>query len=89
VDYVAFGPVFTTGSKESAFRERGLNALAQAVRLAHPLPLVAIGGIDRERALAVVATGAAGIAVISAVAGATEPEAMTRELSGVFGGSGT
>jgi thiamine-phosphate pyrophosphorylase len=89
VDYVAFGPVFTTGSKESAFRERGLDALAQAVRLALPLPLVAIGGIDRERAPAVVATGAAGIAVIAAVAGAAEPEAMTRELSGVFGASGT
>ncbi len=89
VDYVAFGPVFTTGSKESAFREQGLEALARAVRLALPLPLVAIGGIDRARAPAVVDTGAAGIAVISAVAGAAEPEAMTRELSGVFGASGT
>ena len=89
VNYVAFGPVFTTGSKKSAFRERGLEALTQAVRLALPLPLVAIGGIDRERAPSVVDAGAAGIAVISAVAAAPEPEAMARELSGVFGASGS
>jgi thiamine-phosphate diphosphorylase len=87
VDYVAFGPVFTTGSKQDALPERGLEALAEAVRLALPLPLVAIGGIDRECAPAVVDAGAAGIAVISAVAGAAEPEAMTRELSGLFGAS--
>jgi thiamine-phosphate pyrophosphorylase len=87
VDYVAFGPVFATGSKENALGERGLEALTRAVRLALPLPLVAIGGIDRERAPAVADTGAAGIAVISAVAGAAEPEVMTRELSGIFGAS--
>lgn len=89
LDYVAFGPVFGTRSKQSAFCERGLQALTQAVSLALPLPLVAIGGIDLERARAVVDAGAAGIAVISAVAAAADPEAATRELSGVFGVSGT
>jgi thiamine-phosphate pyrophosphorylase len=84
VDYVAFGPVFGTGSKDSAWSERGLEALAEAVRLAQPLPLVAIGGIDRERAPAVANAGAAGIAVISAVAGAADALAATRALTAAF-----
>lgn len=87
VDYVAFGPVFPTGSKPGAVSERGLAALAEAVALAHPLPLVAIGGIDRERTPAVAATCAAGIAVISALAGAADPEAAALELVSVFGAS--
>ena len=84
VDYVAFGPVFGTRSKETPWSERGLEALAEAVRLVAPLPLVAIGGIDRDRAPAVADAGAAGIAVISAVAGAADPEAATRELTAAF-----
>jgi thiamine-phosphate pyrophosphorylase len=87
VDYVAFGPVFGTASKASAWSERGLEALAEAVRLARPLPLVAIGGIDRERAPAVAKAGAAGIAVISAVAGAADPLAATRALTAAFAAS--
>ena len=43
-------------------------------------PLVAIGGIDAATPRSVRAAGAAGFAVISAVAGAAEPEAATRAL---------
>jgi len=51
-DYVAFGPVFTTASKERADPSVGLSLLAQAhaaAQAAH-IPLVAIGGITLERA---------------------------------------
>lgn len=81
VDYAAFGPVFGTASKDSPYAPRGLALLAEAVRAVAPLPLVAIGGIDAARAAEVRAAGAAGIAVISAVAGAGDPVAATRALA--------
>ena len=80
VDYAAFGPVFGTGSKASEHSPRGLAALADVARLLAPLPLVAIGGIDAARAAACREAGAAGVAVISAVAGADDPVAATRAL---------
>ncbi|MEI9936805.1 MAG: thiamine phosphate synthase [Pseudomonadota bacterium] len=51
-DYVAFGPVFSTASKERADPSVGLALLAQAHAAAHSagIPLVAIGGINLERA---------------------------------------
>jgi thiamine-phosphate pyrophosphorylase len=81
IDYVAFGPVFGTRSKRSPYDARGLEALAEVVRLAAPRPVVAIGGIDADNARAVAAAGAAGVAVISAVAGADDPAAATRQLA--------
>jgi len=80
VDYVAFGPVFGTASKDSPYTPRGLALLAEAARLALPRPLVAIGGIDAARAPQLGPAGAAGAAVISAVAGAEDPVAATRAL---------
>jgi len=84
VDYVAFGPVFGTASKRSAYAPRGEAALARAVRAAAPRPLVAIGNVDAARAGAVAAAGAAGCAVISAVAGARDPRAATAALVAAF-----
>jgi thiamine-phosphate pyrophosphorylase len=80
VDYVAFGPVFGTTSKASPHAARGLDALAQAVALAAPRPLVAIGGIDAPRAGDVARCGVAAVCVLSAVAGAADPEVATRAL---------
>jgi thiamine-phosphate pyrophosphorylase len=78
IDYVAFGPVFGTRSKASEWGARGLAQLAEIVRCVRPLPVVAIGGIDASNAASVRAAGAAGFAVISAMAGAPEPEAAAR-----------
>jgi thiamine-phosphate pyrophosphorylase len=54
-DYVAFGPVFGTASKERPDPAVGLALLAEAHALARAagIPLVAIGGITLERAPAV------------------------------------
>ncbi|HEY5656165.1 MAG TPA: thiamine phosphate synthase, partial [Myxococcota bacterium] len=81
VDYLAFGPVFGTRSKVSEYAERGLDALAEAVRSAGDWPLIAIGGIDAGNIGDVLRSGAAGVAVISCVAGADDPVAATRELA--------
>lgn len=85
VDYVAYGPVFGTRSKDSPFTARGLEAVAAAVRAAAPRPLVAIGGIEAKDLAALRALGVAGVAVISAVAGAAEPERAARALVEAFG----
>ncbi len=67
-DYVAFGPVFPTTSKVDPDPVVGLDGLRRAASRCAPLsiPLVAIGGIDLERAPQVAATGALG-AVIGAL----------------------
>jgi thiamine-phosphate pyrophosphorylase len=79
VDYVAFGPVFGTASKDSPFTARGAEALREAVaQAAHPL--VAIGGIGAREVATVAAAGASAAAVISAIAAAPDPEAATRAL---------
>jgi thiamine-phosphate pyrophosphorylase len=86
IDYVAFGPVFGTTSKASEFDARGLEALAEAVRLSAPRPLVAIGGIQSRHLTALREAGAAGLAVISVVATAPDPVAATRALVAGFAG---
>ena len=63
-DYVAFGPVFQTSTKENPDPVVGLEQLAEISRRVSK-PLVAIGGITLERAASVIEAGAASVAVIS------------------------
>lgn len=84
VDYLAFGPVFGTTSKQSDYADRGLPALEGAVTLAAPHPLIAIGGITARNVADVAGSGAAGFAVISGIAGASDPVAATRDLAERF-----
>ena len=63
-DYVAVGPVFSTSSKEKPDPVVGLEGVRRARGLTRR-PLVAIGGITRENAAAVIAAGADSVAVIS------------------------
>lgn len=81
VDYLGMGPVFPTISKLNAPPVLGVDGFA-ALASQSPLPVVAIGGLDAERARLVRATGAAsGIAVVSAICGAEDPEAAARALA--------
>jgi thiamine-phosphate pyrophosphorylase len=66
-DYAAYGPVFSTRTKQNPDPVQGLDALAAAVRAAGEVPVVAIGGITPAQAEAVHATAAAAICAISAV----------------------
>ena len=63
VDYVAFGPVYPTASKANPDPVVGLARLRR-IRAMADRPLIAIGGITRERAGEVLAHGADSIAVI-------------------------
>lgn len=78
-DYLGIGDVFGTPSKPDAGEPIGLEGLA-AVAEAVSIPVVAIGGITLENAAAAVRVGAAGVAVISAVVGAEEPEVAARRM---------
>jgi thiamine-phosphate pyrophosphorylase len=78
-DYVALSPTFSTGSKPDAGPGHGL-AMLRAIRQNVAVPVIAIGGINRENIPAVIAAGADGVAVISAVAGAPDITAAARDL---------
>lgn len=80
IDYVAYGPLFGTASKDTGYGARGLAALREVARRCVPLPLVAIGGIDAGNCAQALAAGAHGVAVISAIANAADPVAAVREL---------
>lgn len=85
VDYVAFGPVYGTTSKDSDYSERGVEALRNAVALAAPRPLIAIGGIGAQHVHELRQAGVGGFAVISVVAAAEDPIAAASGLVADFG----
>jgi thiamine-phosphate pyrophosphorylase len=84
LDYVAIGGVFATTSKDNPdppVGTDGLRTIAKVIRARAPhVPVAAIAGIDRRNAADVIAAGADGISVISALSGAADPAAAAREL---------
>ncbi len=78
-DYVALSPTFATGSKSDAGPGLGLSVLS-AIRAAVSVPLIAIGGINAGNVADVIAAGADGVAVISAVVGVDDLTAAARDL---------
>jgi thiamine-phosphate pyrophosphorylase len=78
VDYVTFGHVYPTSSKPGT-APRGVRELAEIVD-AVEIPVLAIGGIEAANVREVLATGAGGVAVISTVIAAEDPEHAARKL---------
>lgn len=79
VDYLGLGPVNATPTKPLAAPPLGLDGIAR-VRANTSLPCVAIGGVGAANAADVRATGVAGIAVVSAICAAPDPEAAAAAL---------
>ena len=81
-DYIGFGAIHPTSSKEVGVIQGtdGLATLTAKLRI----PVVAIGGITRDNAGAVIDAGAAAIAVISAVLSSRSPGLAAAELSLLF-----
>lgn len=84
LDYVAIGGVYATTSKDNTAAPIGIDGLrtiAQAIRTRKPgFPICAIAGITDANAAEVIAAGADGVAVISALSLAPDPAAAARAL---------
>jgi thiamine-phosphate pyrophosphorylase len=84
IDYAGVGGVYATLSKEQKTLPIGTDGFARIAgvlrRRASTLPIVGIAGIDAGNAAAVIAAGADGIAVISALSGSRDPAAAAHAL---------
>jgi len=78
-DYLGASPLFYTDSKKDLDHELGLKGL-QEMRKQVKIPILAIGGINSFNASEVMAAGADGIAVISAILGADDISRATQKL---------
>lgn len=79
-DYIGVGPVFATPTKPGV-RAVGLGLVREASARIR-IPWFAIGGIDLQNLPLVSSAGAARVAVVRAVAAASDPEAAARALKG-------
>jgi thiamine-phosphate diphosphorylase len=80
VDLLGVGPVRDTPSKIDASPALGFDGLAR-ICAASPLPCVAIGGLGVGDVVGLMASGAVGVAVISAICGRADPLAAARDLA--------
>jgi len=78
-DYIAFGPIFPTTTKDQPDPVVGLNGLAEARKRTRK-PIVAIGGITLDRAADTYAAGADSLAVARDIAAVADPGARAREF---------
>jgi len=89
-DYAGVGGVYATLSKQQdnpPIGPEGLARIAAVLRRRAPnVPVVGIAGIDAGNAAAVIAAGADGVAVISALSLAPDPAAAARALRAVVDG---
>jgi thiamine-phosphate pyrophosphorylase len=90
VNYAGVGGVYATLSKEQQsppIGPEGLSRIAQTLRRRAPqLPIVGIAGIDAGNAGQVIAAGADGVAVISALSLAADPSVAARALRDIVDG---
>ncbi|WP_077339130.1 thiamine phosphate synthase [Pseudocolwellia agarivorans] len=73
--YLAIGAIYPTKTKNMTGQIQGVENLVDILALSTDIPVVAIGGINHERAPEVLATGVDSIAVVSAITEAENPEA--------------
>jgi thiamine-phosphate pyrophosphorylase len=87
LDYVGVGAVFATGSKDDASAPIGISGLRDIVRAirtrAPGFPICGISGINAGNAAEIIEAGADGVAVISALSLAPDPEQAALDLRAV------
>ena len=79
-DYLGVSPIYATPTKTDTAPPLGLEGL-QVIRAAVAIPLVGIGGLNAENCGAVIRSGADGVAVVSTIVAADDPEQAARQLS--------
>ena len=78
-DFVTYGPVFYTPSKADMGNPVGLKSLREACRKS-PLPVYALGGINHNNCCDIIQTGTHGVALISALIAAKNPQVACQQL---------
>jgi thiamine-phosphate pyrophosphorylase len=78
-DYLGVGPIFATPTKPDAVPATGLGVLSAICRAVR-IPLVGIGGISEKNASDIIAAGADGVAVVSAIVASPDPGAAARAI---------
>jgi thiamine-phosphate pyrophosphorylase len=79
-DYIGVGPIFSTKTKEDAKKAQGPQIISSMRNQGIAIPIVGIGGINSENAGQVVANGADGVAVISAISYADDVKKSAAKL---------
>jgi thiamine-phosphate pyrophosphorylase len=79
IDHVGMGPFAATSTKTDASAPLGAARFA-SLRARLPLPVVAIGGIGESNAAAAIRAGADGVAVVSAICAAEDPQAASARI---------
>lgn len=82
-NYLAVSPVFSTVSKADAGEGHGVELIKEIRKVLPKIPLVAIGGINKNNAAELIVAGLDGVAVISAVVSSRDIKSAARELSGI------
>ncbi len=78
-DYIGFGPIYHTSTKQTVASPRGLDMLPQ-VLAAVPIPVVVLGGISPDNIEDVVAAGADHVAVCSCIVAADDVQRAAATL---------
>ena len=78
-DYIGISPVFSTPTKTDTAPALGLDGIRQ-IRQQLRIPLVGIGGINQANARQVIAAGADGVAVVSAIMAAASPQLAAQAI---------
>lgn len=81
--YLGVGPVYGTVTKNDAGAAIGLQTISRRVTLAG-IPVIGIGGITADNLAPVLAAGAVGVAVVSAISKQVDPESAARSLRNQF-----
>ena len=79
-DYIAVGPVFETDTKPDAGEPVGLEGIEDIRKVVPRIPCIGIGGINIENARSVIEAGCRGVAVISAIMDAENPQVAAQDL---------
>jgi thiamine-phosphate pyrophosphorylase len=82
-DYLGVGPVYAQQTKADATPPTGIEGF-RGLRAMTQKPVIAIGGLTPDNSAAVLAAGADGLAVVSAIVAVDDPEAATHRFATLF-----
>ena len=82
-DYIGVSPIYKTPTKTDTAPPLGLTGLRE-IRKAVNIPLVGIGGLNKSNVYDVIKNGGDGVAVVSAIVSADDPEESSRALRSII-----